>query len=131
MSELLWTFQTANFKVSLIAHSEDSDPADHFDNDENVEFARHNGGSAWFSAEVRVERWDADSEDWEEVASDHLGGCSYETFKDFYAGHRDKDPMNRNSSIMRAEKGQNAVICHYFPDMVSTAIQNARAELEE
>ena len=129
MDDLLWAFNTANFKISLIVEPEYGDPHDFFDSDEDIEFA-YQGGPAWFSAEVRVDRWNPASEEWEKIASDHLGGCCYKTFEEFYTAHRDPDPMNRNSSIMRAEKGQNTVICHYFPDMVSQAINSAREALK-
>jgi hypothetical protein len=34
--------------------------------------------------------------------------------------------MNRNCSIMRAARGGNVCICHYFPGMVAEAINAAR-----
>jgi hypothetical protein len=49
--------------------------------------------------------------------------------REFYTGHRDTDPMNRNCSIMRAARSENVVICHYFPSMVQEAISAARTEL--
>lgn len=65
------------------------------------------------------------------IAEDWLGGCIYESTADFVEGHRDPDPMNRNSSIMRAERGDNVAICHYFPDMVRTAVKQAREWIDQ
>ena len=70
---------------------------------------------------------------------DFSGGVSADEFKKlnaaltrlerFWTDHRDSDPMNRNCSIMRAARGGNVVICHYFPDMVRTAVDEARKAL--
>lgn len=62
-----------------------------------------------------------------EIASDWLGQSIYANPADFFTGHRDADPMNRNCSLMRAARGSNVAICHYFPGMVSEAIRQARA----
>lgn len=122
--ETLWTFDTPNFRVALEVAPEDTDPADSFELDEDIAFARE-GGSAWFCASVAV-YYGADEEDLIEVGRDVLGGCSYRSFEEFYTSHRDRNPMNRNCSIMRAKLGQNVSICHYFPDMVREAVNEAR-----
>lgn len=64
-----------------------------------------------------------------EIASDWLCGSIYADPSEFFSGHRDADPMNRNCSIMRAARGDNVAIGHYFPDMVREAVRQARAWL--
>lgn len=60
------------------------------------------------------------------IGADYLSGNIYESAQDFISGHRDPDPMNRNCSIMRAERGENVAVCHYFPGMIREAIREAR-----
>jgi len=118
----LWRFETARYAVTLHAIEEDMDPSDSFESEDDVEFARSGDPAAWFCAAVRV----VNKKTGIELGSDVLGGCSYKSFRDFYSGHRDRDPANRNTLAMKAK---NVVICHYFPDMVSQAIDNARDTL--
>ncbi|WP_316397329.1 hypothetical protein [Bradyrhizobium sp. 33ap4] len=65
------------------------------------------------------------------VGSDSLWGSIYVNPREFFDGHRDADPLNRNSSIMRDARGQNVCICHYFPDMIRQAIREARETLDD
>lgn len=119
----LWTFKTANFRVECRAH-----PADDLDLswDETGEAARRidSGEYIAFDAEVAVFCRGV------KVASEWLGGCIYNSGEEFVTSHRDADPMNRNCSIMRAERG-NVAICHYFPAMVAEAIAEARRCLND
>lgn len=119
----IWSFATKNFRVALEVAPEDTDPEGSFELEEDVEFARQ-GGAAWFCARVAVY-----GSGGAEIGTDYLGGCSYRSFEEFYQSHRDKDPMNRNCSIMRAAQGDNVCICHYFPSMVSEAVSDARKNL--
>lgn len=126
-----WSFETARFFVGFFAEPEDMDPADSFQFEEDIEAVR-NGDVEWFCASIRVYlKGDDDTwcTDWREIGSDHLGGCAYNSIREFYTSHRDADPLNRNSSIMRAARGDNVAICHYFPSMVSEAIADARKTL--
>lgn len=118
-----WSFATANLVVSFETAPEDLDPADSFEFQDDID-AVNNGAVEWFCASVAVY-----GPNGEELARDVLGGCAYATVREFYEGHRDPDPMNRNSSIMRAKRGGNVCVCHYFPSMVREAIAAARAEL--
>jgi hypothetical protein len=52
-----------------------------------------------------------------ELGQHSLWGSIYADPRDFFTSHRDSDPMNRNCSIMRKARG-DAVLCHYFPDMI-------------
>lgn len=122
---ILWSFATARYTVAFWAEPEDLDPEDSFEFADDVEFARSGDPAHWFCAFVGV----LDNETDECLDYDVLGGCSYKSFREFYSSHRDRDPLNRNCSIMRAERGDNVVICHYFPDMVRQAISAARAHL--
>jgi hypothetical protein len=121
--ETVWQFETANFKIALEVTDCQDDPADSFEFPEDIEGIR-NGSVAWFDARVSVYK------NGHRVGVDHLGHCAYKTVEEFYQGHRDRDPMNRNSSIMRATRGDDVVfICHYFPSMVAEAIADARKTL--
>lgn len=64
-----------------------------------------------------------------EIASDWLCQSIYADPSEFFSDHRDADPMNRNCSVMRAARGDNVMIGHYFPDMVRNAVNEARAWL--
>lgn len=121
--EEVWSFATRNFRVAFEVAPEDTDPRDSFDREEDIALACQ-GGSNWFCARVVVY-----GPDGAELGVDHLGGCSYSSFEDFYQSHRDKNPMHRNCSIMRAVRGENVSIGYYFPDMVSGAIGEARKTL--
>lgn len=123
-----WSFETENFLVTFRTEDEIDDPRDHFDNSFDVEFAIE-GGAHWFAAIVEVFA-KKDNDEVVMIGQDYLGGCSYKSFREFYTSHRDRDPMNRNCSLMRAAKGDNVVICHYFPGMITSAIEDARVFLK-
>ena len=115
-----WHFKTPNFRVEFAATPEEMHPTDSFEFAEDIE-AVLSGKVDWFIARVTVY-----GPNGEELAADYLGGCAYSDVKEFYQSHRDRNPMNRNSSIMRAAQGENTVICHYFPSMVAEAVKKAR-----
>ena len=124
MGEKVWKFQTARFEVALYINPSD----ELYDgDDENGETQRaiDNGDLVMFDAYVTVKL------DGNIVGAAGLCLNVYETGheSDFWTAHRDPDPMNRNCSLMRAAKGENVVICHYFPDMVKVACAEARATL--
>lgn len=123
LTETVWTFDTANFRVALEISPEEMDPSDSFEFPEDIEAVR-SGYLDWFCASVAV--YDNDGH---ELGRNCLGGCAYRTVEEFYTAHRDPDPMHRNSSVMRAAMGQNVGIGHYFPNMVSQAIGEARKTL--
>jgi len=120
--EQVWKFETARFTVALEIKPEDMDPADSFEFQEDIDAVRE-GRVEWFQAIVAVYL------DGVRVGWDSLGGCAYETVREFYTSHRDSDPMNRNCSAMRALRGERTCICHYFPSMVREAIADARKTL--
>lgn len=121
--EFLWTHETARFLIAFHAEPEDTDPADSFEREDDIEAVR-NGSVEWFQAVVEVY-----GPEGELLGADSLGGCAYNSIREFYESHRDADPLNRNSSIMRAARGDNVCICHYFPDMVRNAISEARKHI--
>lgn len=108
--ETVWEFNTARFLVTLAVRDEDTDPADHFDFDDDIEFARE-GGWHWFQARVQVTfRDDQNPCNWavtrqHVLGEDYLGGCSYHGLDDFRRGG-------------------------YFTDMVREAISEARGTIE-
>lgn len=82
--------------IYLFTCEEDIDPADHFEDPRDVEFARE-GGSHWFCAKVEARlasdaehraNWPHWGDDGTPVGVDYLGGCSYSSFEDFYTGER-------------------------------------------
>lgn len=120
--QTVWEFNTARFRVALEIEPEEMDPAESFQFEEDIEAVR-SGAVEWFGARVSVYLDDT------RIVWDYLGGCAYETVKEFYTSHRDADPMNRNCEAYRAVRGSNACVCHYFPGMVSQAISEARTWL--
>lgn len=129
VNDAAWSFEIAQFFVGFYAEPEDMDPADSFQFEDDIEAVR-SGAVEWFSAAVRVfiKRDSEEPTDWQEVGRDHLGGCAYNSIREFYTSHRDPDPMNRNCSVMRQARGP-INICHYFPGMVSEAITDAHNTL--
>jgi hypothetical protein len=97
------------------------------DEDGATQAAINDGSYVMFDSTVRVLL------DGKEIGCDHLGSSVYDAddIADFWTSHRDKNPMNRNCSLMRAVRGQNVVICHELPSMVYEAIHMARQTLVE
>lgn len=123
MRETVWQFDTARFSIiATVAPCED-DPADSFEDEEAINAIRA-GEYEWFNVQITVYL------DGVRIADDTLCACAYKTIAEFLNGHRDADPMNRNSSIMRQARGGNVVICHYFPDMVFEAVKMARENVK-
>ncbi|WP_420408682.1 hypothetical protein [Hoeflea sp.] len=123
--ETVWTFNTARFSVSLEIAQECGFQYDGDDETGETQAALDSGDLVAFDSRVVVRL------DGREVAADHLGASVYraDDVAAFWTAHRDKDPMNRNCEAMRAARGQNVLICHYFPDMVRIAISEAREAL--
>lgn len=119
----LWSFQTPRFTIELHALPEDMDPADSFQFDDDIEFARSGDPAAWFCAVMLVRAHLPDTspnhygQGGEVIGWDTLGGCSYRSFRDF-CGDR----------CGRAHK-RNGLGGDYFPDMVREAIRDARRTL--
>jgi hypothetical protein len=95
------TFKTAQFKV-ILDYTFDDDMDLSWADDETLEKIRL-GDWGCYLFRVRV------LHNGQEVAADYLGGSVYEYPADFATEHRQGSA--------------------YFPDMVATAIQEARAEL--
>lgn len=123
--ETVWTFETARFRVALEITREYNYQYDGDDEDGSIQDAIYRGELIAWHATVVVRL------DGRVIANDYLGGSVYgaDEVDHFWTDHRCADPMNRNCSIMRAARGGNVVICHYFPDMVRTAVDEARKAL--
>lgn len=121
----VWRFRTANFQVELRLERDFNYRYDGDDEDGKTQAAIDSGEYVAFNAFVSV-FWNG-----EQIGQDALHGSVYgrDEVVDFYTAHRDANPMNRNSSIMRAAEGLNVCICHYFPGMVLEAIKDARREI--
>lgn len=117
----LWEFNTARFAVRCTAEEEwDCD----LSWDDTGETAEKINSGEWciFCAKVAVLL------DGREIAADYISQCIYADPSEFVTAHRDPDPLNRNCTIGKAAR-DGAFICHYFPDMVSIAIGEARKAL--
>ena len=121
--QVAWRFGTKRFDVELQVWPENIPPEDILHSQECID-AVNNGDLGWFSMRVVV-LLDGDLE----VAYDSLGCCVYADEAEFYTAHRDPDPMNRNCTIMHAEKGEDIFIGHDFPDMVRGVVADARRYL--
>lgn len=124
---IVWEFKTERFTVYLEVERDRGYRYDGDDEDGEVQRKLDSGEYVAFDSAVIVEL------DGEEISRDSLGGSVYESGRaaEFWTAHRDPDAMNRNCSIMRAARGGNVCICHYFPDMVRIAVQEARDHLRK
>lgn len=122
--QTMWQFRSGRFTIR--AEIEPDSVLD-LSWDESGETAEKLASGEWeaFCTKVSVSLNGA------EIAADYLGGSIYADPREFFADHRDADPMNRNCSIMRAANGERCAIGHYFPDMVRQAISEARAWLAD
>jgi hypothetical protein len=118
---MVWEFRTKRFIVALHLEQERRYKYDGDDEGGETQAKLDSGEYVAFTSKVTVEL------DGEEIAVDYLFGSVYaaDDVAAFCTAHRDKDPMNRNYSLMRAARG-DVTICHYFPDMVRVAVQAAR-----
>lgn len=116
--ETLWTFSTRRFRVSC-----EIEPDDYLDLswDDTGEVAEKLKSGEYVAFQTRV----AVYLDGVMIGADYLGGSIYADPEDFVTEHRDPDPKNRNCSA------NSYRVCHYFPDMVSGAIAEARAHLAD
>lgn len=121
-SRAVWSFTTSRFTVALYVERDRNYIYDGDDEDGSYQEKIDSGEIVAFDSRVVV------TLDGEEIASNWLCGSTYgaDEVDQFWTAHRDADPMNRNSSVMREARGHNVVICHYFPDMVRETISAAR-----
>lgn len=115
----MYRFRIGRFEVRA-----DTAPADDLDLSwcETGETADKLESGQWEAFDTCVSVWLKGAK----IGEDWLCGSIYETPADFFSDHRSADPMNRNCSVMRAARGDNVVIGHYFPDMVREAVAAAR-----
>lgn len=126
MQNVIWEFDTAKFRVVLTVEDCPDDPEGMFadaEADAEIREGIESGRYVWFDATVTVYCQGV------EIGSDTLCACCYNSLDEFISGHRDSNPLHRNCSIMRAVKGGNVVVGHYFPSMVACAIAEARKTL--
>lgn len=117
----MWRFETPNFAVVAEITPDDDFECDWADAEtlEGISSGRY----TVFGTRVRVLK------NGKAIGEASLWGSVYARPEGFFSEHRDSDALNRNSSLMRAAKGENVVICHYFPSMVAQAIADARKTL--
>jgi hypothetical protein len=123
----VWSFTSGRVELTLEIEQEQNYQYDGDDENGETQAAIDSGELVAFHSTVRCYI------DNLEVGRDDLGGSVYEFGKEseFWTAHRDSDAMNRNCSIMRAARGSNCCICHYFPGMVTEAIRQARETFAE
>jgi hypothetical protein len=117
---LVWRFSTARFNVDLLIEQEHDYQYDGDDEGGETQSALDSGELVAFNSYVLV------TLDGREVGRDTLGGSVYaaDEVEQFWTAHRDPaDAANRNCL---ATKARGICICHYFPDMVRSAIGEAR-----
>ncbi len=129
-----WKFETARFKLELELTRDRNYKYDGTDEDGSIQAKLDSGEYIAFDSCVSVSLKDFTGNGDEMVISqDHLGGSVYSNhddgWKDFFKAHRDSDILNRNCSEMKAIRGENVCIGHYFPDMVRQACKEARQQL--
>jgi hypothetical protein len=78
----LWEFRTARYTVALFAEEEDLNPRRDgcFSDERDIEFASNGDPAHWFCAIVAIYDQNGDK-----IAEDVLGGCSYNSFREFYS----------------------------------------------
>jgi hypothetical protein len=108
-----WRFDTAQYTVAFWAEEEDMAPEDNFEFPEDVEFARQDEPAHWFCAFVGIFKGE-DDDDAECIGYDVLGGCSYNSFREFVGGRTGY----RRAKLIKGS---------YLPDMVRQALSEARA----
>jgi hypothetical protein len=122
----VWSFETERLVITLKVERDHRFKYDGDDENGQIQRDLDSGKLVAFESHVTV------TLDGEEIGWDSLYGSVYDSgnASEFWTAHRDPDHMNRNCSLMRAERG-NVIICHYFPDMVRTATQMAREYLRK
>jgi hypothetical protein len=123
---VLWQFDTARYTVAFWAEDEDMDPADGFTDQRDIEFASTGDPAHWFCAFVGVFNAKGTC-----LGYDVLGGCSYNSFEEFYSSHRWRYSRRQKRFVKdprsRAWKTNGRAYCStYFVSMVHRAIREAR-----
>ena len=120
----VWEFKTARISVALQIDQDINYVYDGDDEDGETQSKLNSGEYVAFDSRVVVYL------DGSEIGSDSLGGSVYDTnnVDEFWTAHRTSPAEYRNTL---AQKAQNRVICHYFPDMVAQACKSARAHLRD
>ena len=125
-SGTVWSFKTKRFEIRLEIERDYNYQYDGDDENGEVQSKLDSGEFVAFDSSVIV-FFDGDM-----IAWDSLCGSVYDyrEISEFWQAHRGPDPMDRNCSEMRAARG-NIGICHYFPDMVRSAVKDARKYMHE
>lgn len=127
--DVVWSFHTPNFRVQLEIETDYNYRYDGDDEDGSTQAALDAGDMVAFNSAVVVYLNCPSFPDDVELGRSSLCGSVYYRGqeREFWTAHRDPNPDNRNCTLMRAKRGQNVSMCHYFPGMVQDAILEARA----
>lgn len=107
----LWTFRTRRFTVSLILEQDYGYQYDGDDEDGETQAKLDSGEYVAFDSKVVVEL------DGNEIAAEYLGGSVYADTQDFVCEHY---------GLAAKSRADGCNYGAYFPDMVRTAIAEAR-----
>ena len=123
----VWSFKTKRYTVTLQLTADYGHRYDGEDMDGETQMGLDEGTYVAFDSLITV------SKDGYAIGRSSLGASIYDAanIQEFWTAHRDPNPVNRNSSIMRAAHGDNHSICHYFPELVREAITEARKTLAD
>lgn len=120
----VWSFETARLAVTAyFLPCEGLDLS--WDEDGSTREGLETGHLEAFDTVIKVTLKDSDIE----LSCESLGESIYANPKDFITDHYTSPAIERNCSTMRELRGNRTVICHYFPDMVRAACEEARRAL--
>lgn len=120
--ETVWQFELGTILVRLNIIKDASYQYDGDDEDGATQAALDAGELVAFDSCVEVLK------NGHVIGADYLGGSVYRSGdeSEFWTAHRTSAPEYRNTLEQKAAR---RVFCHYFPDMVRSAIADARATL--
>lgn len=120
----VWTFDSGRFTIRLRIEPEYGYQYHGDDEGGEVQAKLDSGEYVAFGSIVTVELGGVT------IGEDSLWGSVYAEGEEseFWTAHRTSEPEYRNTL---AQKAQNRVIGHYFPDMVRQAVEQARGFLRD
>ena len=119
----VWRFSTARFDIKLQVTPCDGQV--YYSDDDTGEIRDRISSSEYQIFDSRVAVYLDDRM----IGTDSLSFLVYKDPREFWTAHRDHNPMNRNCTAYRKVHGYRRKHCHYFPDMVRTAVEEARSYL--
>ncbi len=118
----MFHFCTKRFAISAFIEYDDNYRYNGDDEDAGTQRKLDSGEYVAFDTQVVIHF------DGLKIADEWLCGNVYAFGEEdqFFSDHWRSEDLYRNCEAMRAKRGHNAVICHYFPSMVKEAVSQAR-----